>query len=712
MYHGNNSLMIINEEDNSISYFSRSLICPSSGISYEKPEPNSFSFNSPKGMCKKCNGLGIENKVNYDLIIPDPSISIYNGGIKPLGNYKNSWIFKQIDTISQKYNFNIKDPINKISKEAIDIILNGGKESFSVESKTLGLTRKYKIDFEGVITFIENQSKELYSARIKRWANSFMDKVNCETCGGSRLNKQSNFFKISNKTIHDLSKLDIIDLKKWFDKIGSKLDKRKRIIGSEIIKEINKRLDFLLDVGLDYLSLNRPVRSLSGGESQRIRLATQIGSQLVGVLYILDEPSIGLHQRDNSKLIDSLKKLRDLGNTIIVVEHDKEIMEKADHIIDIGPNAGKNGGKIIFNGSYKQILNSNTVTSNFLNNIKTIPVPNVRRKSNYKLIINGCIGNNLKNIKAEFPLGLMIAITGVSGSGKSTLINETLYPILNNHFFNGVKDPLPYKSIKGLDYLDKVIEINQSPIGRTPRSNPATYTGVYSDIRSLFCMTPESLIRGYKPGRFSFNVVGGRCETCQGAGLRKIEMNFLPDVYINCDDCQGKRFNRETLEIRYKGKSISDVLNMTINESCDFFENFPKILRKLKTLKSVGLGYVTLGQQSTTLSGGEAQRIKLASELSKKDTGKTIYILDEPTTGLHFQDIKVLLEMINKLVNKGNTVIIIEHNMDVIKTADHIIEIGPNGGKLGGQIIFNGTPEELIKIEKSPTAKYLKKELT
>ncbi len=712
MYHGNNSLMIINEEDNSISYFSRSLICPSSGISYEKPEPNSFSFNSPKGMCKKCNGLGIENKVNYDLIIPDPSISIYNGGIKPLGNYKNSWIFKQIDTISQKYNFNIKDPINKISKEAIDIILNGGKESFSVESKTLGLTRKYKIDFEGVITFIENQSKELYSARIKRWANSFMDKVNCETCGGSRLNKQSNFFKISNKTIHDLSKLDIIDLKKWFDKIESKLDKRKKIIGSEIIKEINKRLDFLLDVGLDYLSLNRPVRSLSGGESQRIRLATQIGSQLVGVLYILDEPSIGLHQRDNSKLIDSLKKLRDLGNTIIVVEHDKEIMEKADHIIDIGPNAGKNGGKIIFNGSYKQILNSNTVTSNFLNNIKTIPVPDLRRKSNEKLIIKGCIGNNLKNIKAEFPLGLMIAITGVSGSGKSTLINETLYPILNNHFFNGVKDPLPYKSIKGLDYLDKVIEINQSPIGRTPRSNPATYTGVYSDIRSLFCMTPESLIRGYKPGRFSFNVIGGRCETCQGAGLRKIEMNFLPDVYINCDDCQGKRFNRETLEIRYKGKSISDVLNMTINESCDFFENFPKILRKLKTLKTVGLGYVTLGQQSTTLSGGEAQRIKLASELSKKDTGKTIYILDEPTTGLHFQDIKVLLEMINKLVNKGNTVIIIEHNMDVIKTADHIIEIGPNGGKLGGQIIFNGTPEELTKIGKSPTAKYLKKELT
>jgi len=712
MYHGNNSIMIINEKDDTNSYFSRSLICPTTGVSYEIPEPNSFSFNSPKGMCKSCNGLGIKNKVNYDLIIPDPTISIYNGGIKPLGNHKNNWIFKQIDTISEKYKFNIKDPINKIPKEAIDIILNGGNESFSIESKTLGLTRKYKIDFEGVVAFIENQSNEVYSARIKRWANSFMDKVECESCNGSRLNEHSNFFKIENKTIHNLCKLDIIDLKKWFDKIESRLDKRKKIIGSEIIKEINKRLDFLLDVGLDYLSLNRSVRSLSGGESQRIRLATQIGSQLVGVLYILDEPSIGLHQRDNSKLIDSLKKLRDLGNTIIVVEHDKEIMEKADHIIDVGPNAGKNGGEIIFSGSYKDILNSSTVTSEFLNNIQTIPVPLIRRISQNKLVINGCSGNNLKNIDAEFPLGLMIAITGVSGSGKSTLINETLYPILNNHFFNGVKDPLPYKSIKGLNYLDKVIEINQSPIGRTPRSNPATYTGVYSDIRSLFCMTPESLIRGYKPGRFSFNVTGGRCETCQGAGLRKIEMNFLPDVYINCDECQGKRFNRDTLEIRYKGKSISDVLNMTINESCDFFENFPKISRKLRTLKNVGLGYVTLGQQSTTLSGGEAQRIKLASELSKKDTGKTIYILDEPTTGLHFQDIKVLLDMINKLVNKGNTVIIIEHNMDVIKTADHVIEIGPNGGKLGGKIIFSGTPEELVKVKNSPTCKYLKKELT
>ena len=712
MYHGDNSIMIVKEDDKSISYFSKNLICPTTGISYEKPEPNSFSFNSPKGMCKRCNGLGIEKKVNYELVIPDKSISIFHGGIKPLGSFKNNWIFKQIETISEKYKFDIKDPINKIPEKALEIILNGGNESFSIESKTLGLTRKYKIDFEGVITFIENQSNDVYSAKIKRWANSFMDKIACEVCNGSRLNKQADYFKVNNKTIHDLSTMDIVDLKNWFKNITTKLDNRKKIIGSEIIKEINKRLNFLLDVGLNYLSLNRPVKSLSGGESQRIRLATQIGSQLVGVLYILDEPSIGLHQKDNSKLIESLKKLRDLGNTIIVVEHDKEIMEKSDHVVDIGPNAGKNGGEIIFSGSYKEILKSSTLTSNFLNNKENINIPKQRRKPDAKLILNGCNGNNLKNINVEFPLGLMIAITGVSGSGKSTLINETLYPILNNHFFNGVKEPLSYNSLEGLENIDKVIEINQSPIGRTPRSNPATYTGVYSDIRSLFCMTQESLIRGYKPGRFSFNVVGGRCETCQGAGLRKIEMNFLPDVYINCDECQGKRFNRDTLTVRYKGKSISDVLSMTINESCDFFEKFPKIYRKLKTLKDVGLGYVTLGQQSTTLSGGEAQRIKLASELSKKDTGKTLFILDEPTTGLHFKDIKVLLEMLNKLVNKGNTVIVIEHNMDVIKTADHIIELGPDGGKFGGNIIFNGTPEKLLKIKKSHTAEYLKKELT
>ena len=712
MYHGQNSLIIINEDDQNIRYLSKNLVCPTTGVSYEKPEPNSFSFNSPRGMCKKCNGLGNINTINLKAVIPDFSVSIYAGGIIPIGTFKSNWIFKQLETISSKYGFDLKDPINKIPKTALEVILKGGNESFSVESKTLGLTRKYHIDFEGIIPFIEDQFNDNHSARIKRWAKGFMDNVECKSCLGSRLNKESRNFFIESKSINDLSKMDIIELKKWFSLINSKLSERKQIIALEIVKEINKRLDFLLNVGLDYLSLNRPSKSLSGGESQRIRLATQIGSQLVGVLYILDEPSIGLHQRDNSKLIDSLKKLRDLGNSIIVVEHDKEIMEKSDYIIDIGPYAGKNGGQIIFQGTYSNMLKNNTVTSEYLNGNKNISIPKKRRTSSKKIKLTGCTGNNLKNINVEFPLGIMIGVTGVSGSGKSTLINETLYPILNNYFFNGVKEPLPYQKIIGIDNVDKVIEINQSPIGRTPRSNPATYTGLYSDVRNLFTMTQESLIRGYKPGRFSFNVIGGRCETCQGAGLRKIEMNFLPDVYINCDVCQGKRFNRETLEIRYKGKSISDILNMTINEGCDFFENFPKILRKLQTLKDVGLGYVTLGQQSTTLSGGEAQRIKLASELSKKDTGNTLYILDEPTTGLHFEDIKVLLEMINKLVDKGNTVIIIEHNMDVIKTVDHVIEIGPNGGKYGGEIIFKGKPEDLIKNTKSPTAMYLKKELT
>ena len=712
MYHGQNSLIIINEDDQNIRYLSKNLVCPTTGVSYEKPEPNSFSFNSPRGMCKKCNGLGNINTINLKAVIPDFSVSIYAGGIIPIGTFKSNWIFKQLETISSKYGFDLKDPINKIPKTALEVILKGGNESFSVESKTLGLTRKYHIDFEGIIPFIEDQFNDNHSARIKRWAKGFMDNVECKSCLGSRLNKESRNFFIESKSINDLSKMDIIELKKWFSLINSKLSERKQIIALEIVKEINKRLDFLLNVGLDYLSLNRPSKSLSGGESQRIRLATQIGSQLVGVLYILDEPSIGLHQRDNSKLIDSLKKLRDLGNSIIVVEHDKEIMEKSDYIIDIGPYAGKNGGEIIFQGTYSNMLKNNTVTSEYLNGNKNISIPKKRRTSSKKIKLTGCTGNNLKNINVEFPLGIMIGVTGVSGSGKSTLINETLYPILNNYFFNGVKEPLPYLKIIGIDNVDKVIEINQSPIGRTPRSNPATYTGLYSDVRNLFTMTQESLIRGYKPGRFSFNVIGGRCETCQGAGLRKIEMNFLPDVYINCDVCQGKRFNRETLEIRYKGKSISDILNMTINEGCDFFENFPKILRKLQTLKDVGLGYVTLGQQSTTLSGGEAQRIKLASELSKKDTGNTLYILDEPTTGLHFEDIKVLLEMINKLVDKGNTVIIIEHNMDVIKTVDHVIEIGPNGGKYGGEIIFKGKPEDLIKNTKSPTAMYLKKELT
>tara|TARA_B110000238_G_scaffold107825_1_gene117413 strand:+ start:11 stop:2839 length:2829 start_codon:yes stop_codon:yes gene_type:complete len=713
MYHGNDSLVVIDEESNKTRYFSKNLVCPSSGISYSKPEPNSFSFNSPKGMCLKCNGLGTVNKINLKSVIPDDKISIHSGGIIPIGTYTSNWIFKQLETISNRYGFDLKDPVKKIPKVAIDIILNGGNETYSVESKTLGLTRKYQIDFEGIIPFIQSQYNENHSSRIKRWAKGFMEKENCSACSGSRLNKESMHFYLNSKSITDLCSMDIIVLKDWFSNLESKLSDRKKIIASEIIKELNKRLDFLLNVGLDYLSLNRPSKSLSGGESQRIRLATQIGSQLVGVLYILDEPSIGLHQRDNSKLIDSLKRLRDIGNSIIVVEHDKEIMEKADYIIDIGPKAGKNGGEIIFQGTYPEMIKKDTLTAKFLNGTKRIEIPKKRRKKNKKTIkLIGCTGNNLKNIDIEFPLGIIIGITGVSGSGKSTLINETLYPILNNYFFNGVKEPMPYKKLTGIDNVDKVIEINQSPIGRTPRSNPATYTGVYSDIRSLFTMTPEALIRGYKPGRFSFNVVGGRCETCQGAGLRKIEMNFLPDVYINCDNCNGKRFNRETLEIRYKGKSISDILNMTINEGCDFFVNFPKISRKLNTIKDVGLGYITLGQQSTTLSGGEAQRIKLATELSKKDTGNTLYILDEPTTGLHFDDIKVLLEMINKLADKGNTIIIIEHNMDVIKTVDHIIEIGPNGGKYGGQIIYSGSPEDLINQRNSPTAKYLKKELT
>ena len=713
LFHGDESLIVLSEDNNEPKYLSSKLVCPDSGLSYSNPEPNNFSFNSPKGMCNKCNGLGVVNEINLESIIPDKKKSIYNGGIVPIGSFKNNWIFKQLKTISEKYNFDLKDPINKIPNNAFDVILNGGNEVFSVESKSLGLTRKYHIDFDGIIPFIKSQFDENYSSRIKRWAKGFMNTVKCSSCNGSRLKIESMNFFINNKNIYDLCSMDILSLKKWFNKTQLKLNKRDKIISEEIIKELNKRIDFLLNVGLDYLSLERSSKSLSGGESQRIRLATQIGSQLVGVLYILDEPSIGLHQMDNSKLIDSLKGLRDLGNSIIVVEHDKEIMEKSDHIIDVGPHAGKKGGEIIFEGTYKNMIESNTLTANYLNGTKKINVPIKRRKKNNKILkLIGCSGNNLKNIDVEFPIGLLIGITGVSGSGKSTLINETLYPILNNHFYNGVKEPLTYKKIEGIEYLDKVIEINQSPIGRTPRSNPATYTGVYSDIRSLFAMIPESLIRGYKPGRFSFNVVAGRCEQCQGAGLKKIEMNFLPDVYVNCDVCNGKRFNRETLDVRYKGKSISDVLNMTINDACNFFEKHPKIFNKLKTIKDVGLGYITLGQQSTTLSGGEAQRIKLATELSKKDTGNTLYILDEPTTGLHFQDIKVLLEMINKLANKGNTIIIIEHNMDVIKTTDYIIEIGPKGGDRGGKIIFEGSTEKLIHVSNSPTAKYLKKELT
>ncbi|EZH75438.1 excinuclease ABC subunit A [Aquimarina atlantica] len=712
MYHGNDVLMVIEQESQEVRFFSRNLMCPSSGISYPNPEPNNFSFNSPKGACPKCNGIGNLYEVNLKKIIPDDSISIKNGGLAPQGPQKNNWIFKQLELIAQRYDFKLSDPIKKIPEEAMQIILYGGKEKFTVNSKSLGVTRDYKIDFEGVASFIENTYKNNDSTSLRRWAKDFMDNIQCPTCEGSRLRKESLYFKVNSKNIAELSAMDISELSDWFKSLSEHLSEKQKKISGEILKEINARLQFLVDVGLTYLSLNRSSKSLSGGEAQRIRLATQIGSQLVGVLYILDEPSIGLHQRDNQKLINSLVQLRDIGNSVIVVEHDKDMIERADHVIDIGPLAGKHGGEIISEGTPEELQKHNTLTADYLSGKKQIETPAKRRKGNGKTIsLKGATGNNLKNVSIDIPLGKMIAVTGVSGSGKSTLINETLYPILNAYYFNGVKKPMPYKSIKGLEHSDKVIDINQSPIGRTPRSNPATYTGVFSEIRSLFAKTPEAMIRGYKPGRFSFNVQGGRCETCKGGGLRVIEMNFLPDVYVECETCQGKRFNRETLEIRYKGKSISDVLEMTINEACVFFEHIPKISRKLKTIQNVGLGYITLGQQSTTLSGGEAQRIKLATELSKRDTGNTFYILDEPTTGLHFEDIRVLMEVLNELVNKGNTVLIIEHNLDVIKMADYIIDIGYEGGKNGGKIVATGTPEEIIKDKKSYTAQFLKNEL-
>ncbi|WP_349663654.1 excinuclease ABC subunit UvrA [Cellulophaga lytica] len=712
MYSGDNVLMILEEGKKEPRYFSRDLMCPTTGISYPKPEPNTFSFNSPKGMCPSCNGLGHKYQVNTSKIFPDTKLSIKDGGIAPLGKFKNSWAFKQLDVIAQRYNFKLTDPISKIPEEAIEVILNGGNESFEVDSKTLGIKRNYKIEYEGISNFIESQYNEANSTPIKRWAKEFMDKVVCPTCEGSRLQKASLYFKFDDKNIADLATMDIVDLAEFFSKVDKKLTKNQLKIAEEVIKEIKTRLQFLLNVGLDYLSLNRSSKSLSGGEAQRIRLATQIGSQLVGVLYILDEPSIGLHQRDNERLIASLEALRDIGNSVIVVEHDKDMIERADHVIDIGPKAGKHGGQIISEGKPEDLKNYNTLTADYITGKREISIPKKRRKGNGKKIkLTGCTGNNLKNVSVEFPLGQMIGVTGVSGSGKSTLINETLYPILNAYYFNGVKKPMPYKKITGLEHIDKVIDINQSPIGRTPRSNPATYTGVFGEIRALFAKTQEAAIRGYKPGRFSFNVTGGRCETCQGGGLRVIEMNFLPDVYVDCETCNGKRFNRETLEIRYKGKSIADVLEMTINEAVTFFENIPKINRKLKTIQDVGLGYISLGQQSTTLSGGEAQRIKLATELSKRDTGNTFYILDEPTTGLHFEDIRVLMEVLNKLVDKGNTVLVIEHNMDVIKMVDYIIDIGYEGGRGGGKLVAKGTPEEIIKDKKSYTAKFLKKEL-
>jgi excinuclease ABC subunit A len=713
MYSGDNVLMVLEEGEAVPRYFSRDLMCPSTGISYPTPEPNTFSFNSPKGMCKDCNGLGHVFEVNENKIFPNKKLSIQSGGIAPLGEYKSSWAFKQLETIAKRYEFELTDAISIIPDEALKTILYGGAEQFEVDSKTLGVKRLYHIDYEGIANFIKNQYHQADSTSIKRWARDFMDKRMCPSCNGARLKIESLYYKIEDRNIAELCQLDISDLASFFDQLDSRLEGNQKKIAEEIIKEIKSRIKFLLDVGLDYLSLNRSSKSLSGGEAQRIRLATQIGSQLVGVLYILDEPSIGLHQRDNNRLIKSLESLRDIGNSVIVVEHDRDMIENADHVIDIGPLAGKHGGEIISQGTPAELIEQHTLTAQYITGEMEIPIPDTRRKGNGKsLSLMGCTGNNLKNVSVKFPLGKMIAVTGVSGSGKSTLINETLYPIMNAHYFNGVKKPMPYTDIKGLENIDKVIDINQTPIGRTPRSNPATYTGVFGEIRSLFAKTPEAAIRGYKPGRFSFNVKGGRCETCQGGGLRVIEMNFLPDVYVECETCNGKRFNRETLEIRYKGQSIADILEMTIDEAVAFFDQIPKIYRKLKTIQDVGLGYISLGQQSTTLSGGEAQRVKLATELSKRDTGNTFYILDEPTTGLHFEDIRVLMEVLNKLVNKGNTIVIIEHNMDVIKMADHIIDIGYEGGRGGGMIVAEGTPEEVAKDDKSYTAFYLKKEFS
>ena len=708
---GDGSVLII-DENNNPSYYSKNLICPDSGISYKLPEPNSFSFNSPYGMCNQCKGLGYVNEVNIDSLIPDKNKSIYSGGITAVGSYKNNWMFSQLKNISNKYKFDLKDPIKDIPKEALNIILYGGKEKFKIMSKSLGLTRTYSIDFEGIVSFINNQFSFSESKKLKSWAKNFMLKSNCNECNGTRLRNESLNFKILDKNIFEVSNMSFINLFEWVSSLPKKLDSKKNKISSQIIIEILKRINFILDVGLDYLTLSRETRSLSGGESQRIRLATQIGSQLQDVLYILDEPSIGLHQIDNNKLIDSLKKLRDLGNTIIVVEHDKDIMLKSDYIIDIGPGAGKNGGNVVFSDLSGKITNSNTLTAKYLNGKKYIK-RNIRHNLNFKkfIEITGCSGNNLKNINVQIPVGLISGICGVSGSGKSTLINETLYPIFNNRIYNGNKVPLPFKKIKGSEYIDKVIQINQSPIGKTVRSNPATYTGIFNDIRQLFSNLPESVIRGYNPGRFSFNVKGGRCEECMGGGMKKIEMNFLPDVYVECDECNGRRFNSETLMVKLKGKSISEILNMTIKEAALIFENYPKIIRKLNTLIDVGLGYISLGQSSTTLSGGEAQRIKLATELSKKDTGKTLFIFDEPTTGLHFEDIKQLLSIIYRLSEKGNTILIIEHNIDILKIVDYIIELGPKGGENGGNVIFQGSFDDFIKNKKSITNFFVKKEL-
>ena len=708
--YGKGLLMVLDNDTEQLRYFSRLLMCPTTGLSYEDPEPNTFSFNSPYGACPKCNGLGEIAVVDKEKLIPNPNLSLRKGGLAPAGEYKaGSWIFRQLEAIGLKYGYTLDTPMKDISEEALDVILYGTNETFEVKRETLGITSTVKINFEGIINFIDSQNNEEASAAIARWAGSFMNHVSCPVCGGTRLKKEAQWFRIDGKNIAEVANMDTLSLGKWIDELPGKLTERQNDIAKEILREIHKRVHFLLDIGIDYLNMNRPAASLSGGEAQRIRLATQIGSQLTGVLYILDEPSIGLHQRDNQRLIESLKELRDIGNSVIVVEHDKDTMLNADYLVDIGPGAGRHGGEVVFAGTPSETKTGHSITCDYLNGIRQIEVPKTRRKplEGDSLTIKGAKGHNLKNVDLKLPLGVMVCVTGVSGSGKSTLINETLSPILSQKFYRSVKEPLPYDSIEGLEKIDKIIQIDQAPIGRTPRSNPATYTKVFDDIRKLYGELPESKIRNYKAGRFSFNVKGGRCETCKGAGVRVIEMNFLPDVTVLCEECQGKRYNRETLEVRYKGKSINDVLNMTINEAVEFFENIPSIIQKIRTLKDVGLGYLTLGQASTTISGGEAQRVKLATELAKRDTGKTLYVLDEPTTGLHFEDIKVLMNVLNKLVDKGNTVLIIEHNMDVIKMADWIIDMGPEGGDRGGQIVCQGTPEEVAKCAESYTAKYL-----
>lgn len=716
MKQGDGLIMIFDKDDNSAKYFSKRLMCPTSGIAYKDPAPNIFSFNSPEGACPKCKGLGYVNEIDLNKVIPNKKLSIHEGAIVPLGKYKNQMIFWQIDGILQKYDCNIKTTVDKIPQDALEEILYGSLENIRINKELVHTSSDYFVSFDGVIKYLRNVMENDDSAAGQKWADQFLATTTCQECHGNRLNREALSYRIWDKNISELASMDIAELQEWLNEVHKHMEPQQLKIAEEILKEIQKRINFLLEVGLDYLTLNRQSATLSGGESQRIRLATQIGSQLVNVLYILDEPSIGLHQRDNERLIKSLKELRDLGNTVIVVEHDKDMMLAADYIVDIGPKAGRKGGEVVFQGIPHKLLelpeSSGTSTGMYLSGKKSIQIPKERRKGNGKYIkIKGAKGNNLKNIDVEFPLGKLIVVTGVSGSGKSTLINETLQPILSKHFYRSLKKPMPYDAIEGIENIDKVVNVDQSPLGRTPRSNPATYTGVFSDIRNLFVNLPEAKIRGYKPGRFSFNVRGGRCEACGGNGYKTIEMNFLPDVMVPCEVCHGKRYNRETLEVRYKGKSIADVLDMTINQAVDFFEAVPNILQKIKTIQDVGLGYIKLGQPSTTLSGGESQRVKLATELSKRDTGKTLYILDEPTTGLHFEDIRILMNVLEKIVDRGNTVIIIEHNLDVIKMADYVIDIGPEGGRKGGEILAVGTPEEVAKSKKGYTPPFLRNEL-